>query len=58
MRKFAANYVVSYTGEFLKNGIVIIEDDGTDIRIINTNGDLMESEQLIFYNGILLTGYT
>ena len=56
MRKFAANYIVSETGVFLKNGIAIAQDDGTVLRIIDTKGDLQETEQLIFYNGILMGG--
>ena len=56
MRKFAANYVVSETGVFLKNGIAIAQDDGTVLRIIDTKGDLQETEQLIFSNGILMAG--
>lgn len=56
MRKFAANYLVSEAGVFLKNGIVIAQDDGTVLRTIDTKGDLSETEQLIFNNGILMGG--
>lgn len=56
MRKFAANYLVSEVGVFLKNGIVIAQDDGTVLRLIDTKGDLSETEQLIFHNGILMGG--
>lgn len=56
MRKFAANYLVSEAGEFLKNGIVLVQEDGIVLRMIDTKGDLIEIEQLIFYNGILMAG--
>jgi hypothetical protein len=56
MRKFAANYLVSEAGEFLKNGIVIARNDGTALQLIDTKGDLKETEQLIFHNGILMGG--
>ncbi len=54
MNKFAANYVLSGTGELLKNGILIANDDGTVVEIIDTKGDLDEMAQLIFHNGILI----
>ncbi|HEX7585879.1 MAG TPA: hypothetical protein VF373_14420 [Prolixibacteraceae bacterium] len=58
MRKLAANYVVSEIGDFLKNGIVMAEEDGTVAGYIDTKGDLAEIEQLIFHNGILIAGFT
>lgn len=56
MRKFAANYLFTDAGDFLKNGIVIAQDNGTALQWIDTKGDLRESEQLIFHNGILMAG--
>ncbi len=56
MKKIAANYLVSETGKFLKNGIMLAEDDGTVVEIIDTAGDLDEIAQLTFLNGILLSG--
>lgn len=56
MRKFAANYLIDEAGVFLKNGIVISQNNGTELRWIDTKGDLRETEQLIFYNGILMAG--
>lgn len=58
MRKFAANYLVSEDGLFLKNSIVVAEENGTAIQYIDTEGDLNEIAQLIFHNGILLAGFT
>lgn len=58
MRKLAANYVVSVNGDFLKNGIVVADEDGTVAEYIDTKGDLTEIAQLIFYNGILIAGFT
>ncbi len=58
MRKFSANYVVSETGAFLKNGIVLAEEDGNVIQYIDTTNDLKEIAQLSFHNGILIAGCT
>ncbi len=56
MRKFAANYLVSDNGIFLKNGIVVAGQDGIVLEYIDTQGDLREIAQLIFHNGIILAG--
>ena len=58
MKKFAANYVISDSGELLKNGIVVAEDDGSVLEYIDTDGQLQEIARLEFRNGILLGGFT
>jgi hypothetical protein len=55
MRKFAANYLVSDAGKFLKNGIVIATEEGEAVEFIEPGDDLREIAQLIFFNGILIT---
>lgn len=57
MKKFAANYLVSDTGKFLKNGIVVATEDGEVVEFIDPGDDLREIAQLIFFNGILITNY-
>ena len=54
MKKLAANYILSESGLLLKNGILIAEDDGNVIEVVDTKGDLDEIAQLTFYNGILM----
>lgn len=58
MRKFAANYLVSDGGIYLKNGIVVVGDTGAPVQYIHTNNDLREIAQLSFLNGILMAEYT
>lgn len=58
MKKFAANYVISDSGELLKNGIILAEDEGSVLEYIDTEGDLQEIARLEFHNGILLGGFT
>ncbi len=58
MRKFAANYLVADTGDYLKNGIVVVGEDGFSLEYIDTKGDLREIAQLTFLNGILMAGCT
>jgi hypothetical protein len=57
MKKFAANYLISETGAFLKNGIVVLNDDGEVQEIVDTGGDLQEMAQLTFLNGILIPNF-
>ena len=58
MKKLAANYVISDSGEILKNGIILAEDEGSVLEYIDTEGDLQEIARLEFHNGILLGGFT
>jgi len=57
MKKFAANYLVSAAGKFLKNGIVVATEEGDAVEFIDPGDDLREIAQLIFYNGILITNF-
>ncbi len=57
MKKFIANYLVSETGLFLKNGILVATEDGTAVEYIDTTGDLKELAGLIFQNGIVMAGF-
>lgn len=58
MKKLAANYLISEAGEFLKNGILVAEEDGTAVEFVDTGGDLDEIALLTFHNGILISAYT
>lgn len=57
MKKLAANYLVSDAGKFLKNGILVAEEDGTAVEFIDTEGNLDEIALLSFHNGILISGF-
>jgi len=56
MRKFAAHYVLTETGELLKNGLAEVAPNGT-IRFIDTHGELAETERMIFHSGLLMKGF-
>jgi hypothetical protein len=56
VKKFAANYILSITGELLKNGILIANDKGKVMEQKDTKGYLEEIAQLTFLNGILIPG--
>ncbi|MCG8412481.1 MAG: amidohydrolase family protein [Bacteroidales bacterium] len=57
MRRLSANYIIPVDKKPLKNGIVEIDDDGKIINLIDTGGDLTESQSLEFYNGVIVPGF-
>ena len=57
MRRLSANYIYRIDSSPLKNGIVEIDDSGRIINIIDTTGDLKESRNLEFYNGVIVPGF-
>jgi len=57
MKKFAANYLVTESGEWIKNGIIVATEVGDVVEIIDQGEDLREIEQLTFFNGILFTNF-
>lgn len=57
MRRFSANYIFPANKSALKNGIVEVNDSGEILNIIDTKGELQESRNLEFYNGIITPGF-
>ena len=57
MRKLSANYIFDGKGTFYKNGILVIDNEGFVIDLIDNNGQLKESESIEYYNGILTPGF-
>jgi hypothetical protein len=57
MRKIAANYIMPVSSPPLRNGVVVIDDDGGILEVIDTGGKLRESSNLEFYNGIITPGF-
>lgn len=57
MKKFAAHYLLDATGVLLKHGMLEIDDSGNLSRIWDTHGNLHESSQLVFLNGILIPDF-
>lgn len=57
MRRLSANYIYPINKLPLKNGIVEIGDDGKIRAIIDTKGELKESRNLEFYNGVITPGF-
>jgi cytosine/adenosine deaminase-related metal-dependent hydrolase len=57
MRKLSADYIFTSVSSPIERGILVLEDDGTILDIIDTHGSLEEMADLEFYNGILVPGF-
>lgn len=57
MRRIGANYIITNTGEAIRNGYLELEDDGTILNIISPKTELQEVSGLEFYNGVLVPGF-
>jgi len=57
VRKIAATYIFPGNHPPIKNGILVCENDGTIIEIIDNKGELKEESGLEFYSGILVPGF-
>jgi len=57
LRKISAHYIFPGKGNPLKKGVVVVNSEGEIIDLIDTQGNLQESEKLEFYNGIIAPGF-
>lgn len=57
MRKIAATYIFPVSGTPLKNGILVCEDDGTIVEIIDRGEGFREEAGVEFYSGIVVPGF-
>lgn len=55
MRKIAANYIYPIASAPIKNGYVVLDDNGVITEIGQLDGECQDTE---FYNGILCPGFT
>lgn len=54
MRKYSAHYVFPLVSNPLKNGIVVIDDNGFFKELIDTEGKVEEISRLEFHSGIMI----
>jgi len=57
MRKISANYIFPVFSPPIKNGILILDNNGSVIDLIDPVRDAGKSENIEFYNGILVPGF-
>ncbi|WP_319499958.1 amidohydrolase family protein [uncultured Draconibacterium sp.] len=57
MRKIAATYVFPGTTSPIKNGILVCDDEGTIIDILDRGNSFREEAGVEFYSGILAPGF-
>ena len=56
-RKLSAHYIFPANRPPLKRGVVVVKNDGAIIDIIDTKGELQESERLEFFDGIITPSF-
>lgn len=57
MRKIAAHYIFTGHTEFIKNGVLTLDDHGTIADLSSLGNQLQEQAGTEFYNGILVPGF-
>ncbi len=57
MRKLSAHYIFPAHRPPLKYGILVLDDEGRVVELIDTGGKLKEESNLEFYSGILIPGF-
>ena len=57
MRKLSSHYIFSPHRSPLKYGILVLDDEGSVIDLIDTGGKMKEESNLEFYPGILTPGF-
>jgi cytosine/adenosine deaminase-related metal-dependent hydrolase len=57
VRKISATYIFPGNKSPLKNGILVYDDDGKILDLINTDGHIKEEAGLEHYSGILIPGF-
>lgn len=57
MRKIAATYIFPGTGKAVKNGVLVLEDNGTVMDILEKKDNFREEAGVEFYSGVLVPGF-
>ena len=57
MRRISAHYVLPLSSPPLKHGIVVLNEKGIVQELIDTGGQLRETGELEFYNGVITPGF-
>jgi aminodeoxyfutalosine deaminase len=57
MKKFSANYIFPVDGLPIKNGIVVVDDSGIILEVIDPGEKFAETANLEHHNGIIVPGF-
>lgn len=57
MHRFSANYIFPIGKPPIKNGVVVLDNEGTVVELIDPKGNEVELEAMEFYNGIIVPGF-
>ena len=54
VKKFSAHYIFPLASAPLKNGILVIDENGFVQKLIDTGGQIRETDRLEFHSGVLM----
>jgi len=57
MRKISAHLILDGKGNSFNKGILTLDDTGTIVEIVDTQGKLQESASVEFYSGMIVPGF-
>jgi len=57
MKKISANYIFSGNSAPIKNGVIILNDDGSILEVLNPVNDTINWEEVEQHNGIICPGF-
>jgi len=57
MRLFSANYIFPISGEPIRNGVVVLDNNNVVVEVIDPKGNEKELASMEFHNGVIVPGF-
>jgi hypothetical protein len=57
LRKISARYIFTSEKEIVENGIIVTNEEGVILDVVNKNDQIKEEEGLEYYSGIICPGF-
>ncbi|SFS60492.1 amidohydrolase family protein [Sphingobacterium wenxiniae] len=57
MRYISASFIVPVEGDYIKNGVVALDESGTVVGVYGAGDERVKNEEKEFYEGVLIPGF-
>lgn len=57
MKRFASQFLITFSGPVLKRPVISVDDSGMILSVEDTGGELKEDQNIEFHNGIIIPGF-